>query len=248
MKVSPNLEKEFISTLRELNNKEQDAIRIFSAIYVNSYENLKRDKAESLEKSITEQIKFYGRKKDEYLLTINQMVEQYTELMERVISSYNIYFCVLLNKLQDAYNNQKIAMTNAKLSIDSDNEVKKAASEYKVNNYEIVIQECKRQLEECKMNMEKNLNEIFYSRDKGLSLGKVNILQKIINLLTGKAKVNNFVILSLNREMEELETIVNRENERIEQKTMNRVAMIEDAILQTQTIFNNMLKEYGYDE
>lgn len=243
-----NLEKEFIATLRDLNNKEQDSIRIFSAMYVNSYENLKKEKIESLEKNITEQIEFYGRKKDEFLAQCNQIIEKYSNEIDMIINQYNTWFCAIISKLQDSYNNQKISMTNTKLSIDSKNEVKKIASEYRTTNYELIIQECKSQLEECKQAMENKVNEIFYNKDKSLAIRKKNIFQKIINIFTGKSKVNNFVINSLNVEINKLEDTVNSECKNIENNTINKIAIIEDAILQTQTIFKNMLKEYGYNE
>lgn len=242
------LEEEFISNLRELNHKEQDAIRIFSAMYVNSYEKLKNDKVESFDRSIAEQIKFYGREKDEYLSSIKLIVDRYSEQIDKIINQYNTWLCAILNKLQDTYNNQKIAMTNIRFSIKVNDEVKKMASENKVNNCEIIIQECKSQLEECKLNMENKLNEIFFSRENGLCLKKVNIFQKIINIFTGKSRINNFVISSLNREMSQLENDVNEWCEKIENKVINKIAIIEDAIIQSQTIFNNMLEEYKYEQ
>lgn len=243
-----NLEKEFMTNLRELTDNEQDATKVFSAMYINSYEKIKSEKLESLNKSIIGQIEFYGRKKNEYSSDMEIISNKYSEAIDKIIGEYNTWFCAILNKLQEAYNNQKIAMTNVKLSIDLNNEVKKAASEYKINNYEIVEQECKSQLKECKEKMENKLNEIFYSRDKSLSTGKNNIFQKIINIFSGKSKVNNFVINSLNKELDELNKKVDNECERINTETINKIAVIEDAILQTQTIFKNMLKEYGYYE
>ena len=243
-----NLEKELMTNLRELTDNEQDSIKVFSSMHVSSYEKIKNEKIESLNKRIIGQIEFYGRKKNEFLSDIEILTNKYSEAIDKIIGEYNTWFCAVLNKLQESYNNQKIAMTNTKLSIDSNNEVKKAASEYKINNYEIVIQECKSQLKDCKENLENKLNEMFYSRDKSLSIRKNNIFQKIMNIFCGKSKVNNFVINSLNKELDELNKKVDNECERINAETINKIAIIEDAIFQTQTIFKNMLKEYGYYE
>ena len=69
MSIGVDLEKELLTNMQDLTTAEQDAIRIFSAMYVNSYENIKLTKIQSLENSIAEQIKFYGKKKDNEIFT-----------------------------------------------------------------------------------------------------------------------------------------------------------------------------------
>lgn len=243
-----NLDNKFMISLRELSDNEQDAIKVFSALYINSYNNIKNAKLESLNKSIVEQIEFYGRKKDKYSSEIDTITTKYSNAIDKIINEYNTWYCAVLGKLQDSYNNQIIAISNSKLSIDAKNEVKKEASKFKMNNYEIVIQECKGQLKSCNETMENKLNEMFFDRNQSLSLNKTSIFQKFIYLFSGKSKINNFVINSLNKEMDELNNVVDSECKKINNETINNVAIIEDAILQTQTIFNNMLKEYGYYE
>lgn len=243
-----NLDNEFMISLRELSDNEQNAIKVFSAIYINSCNKIKNKKLESLNNSIGGQIEFYGRKKNEYSSEIQTISDKYSNAIDKIIGEYNTWYCAVLGKLQDSYSNQIIAISNSKLSIDANNEVKKQASEFKMNNYEIVIQECKEQLKSCNKIMESKLNELFFDRDQSLTLEKSSVFQKIINIFSGKSKVKNFVINSLNKEMEELNKVVDNECGKINTETINNVAIIEDAILQTQTIFNNMLKEYGYYE
>lgn len=242
MNIEIDLEKELMTYLKELTENEQKSIRVFSAMYVNSYEKLKKGKLDSLNKSITEQIQFYGRKKEQYTEKISEIVEKYSNLIDEIIRQYNIWFCTIIAKLQENQNNQKIAIVNEKISISSDDEIKRIASEQKNNNYEIIIEECKKQAKECKTIMENKLNEFFYNKDNGLSLGKTNIFQKIINIFTGKSKVENFVIKSLELEINELSERINNEVQKINNETINNIAIIEDAIMQTQNVFSRMIK------
>ena len=243
MNIEADLEKELMTYLKELTDNEQNSIRVFSAMYMNSYEKIKNEKIKSLDKSMTEQIKFYGGKKDHYLTKINEITEKYSNLIDEIINSYNTWFCAIISNLQKNQNNQKIAIVNEKISIGSEDEKKRIASEYKVNNYEIIIQECKKQAKDCKNNMENKLNGIFYNKDNGLSLGKVNFLQKIINIFTSKSKIEKFVIKSQEFEIEKLSEKINNEVQEIGKETINQIAIIEDAIMQTQNIFSNMLAE-----
>ena len=172
------LEEELMNNLRELTNDEQDQIKVFSAMYLKSNENIKKEKVESLEKSIIGQIEFYGRKKSNYSESIEQICNKYAVSIDKIIEQYDIWYCAILDKIQESYNNQKITITNTKISIDTENELNYVASDNKVTNYEIVIQECKKQLRECKSGMESKLNDLFFSRDKSLAVRKANIFQK----------------------------------------------------------------------
>lgn len=242
-----NLEKDLMNNLRELNNIEQNELKIFSAMFISTCKKIKSNKVMLLDDAIINQIKFYGKRKELYSKDIDLIERKYIELMDQIIDLYITWYCAIVNKLQDSYNNQKISITNCKIAIDSQNEVKMAAAEYKIDNYETVIQECKRQLSECKEGMEQRVNQIFYDKGNSLSVKKNNIIQKILNIFIGKNKVKEFVIEPLNIELKQIEESVNRECENIEQETINNIAMIEDGIIQTKNIFTNMVKEYGYN-
>ena len=237
------LEEELMNNLTELTNDEQVQLKVFSVTYLKLNEKIKKEKVDSLEKSIVEQIEFYGRNKKDYSESIEQICNKYAFSIDKIIEQYNTWICAILDKLQETYNNQKVSITNAKISLDTGNELNYVASQNKINNYEIVIQECKKQLRECKSSMENKLNDLFFSRGKSLIVKKPKIYQKIINIFSGKAKVNNFVISSLSKEMNELEKTVDKECINLNEDIINHVAVIEDAIMQTQEIFDNIVKE-----
>ncbi len=242
MSIGVDLEKDLLINMRELSAAEQDEIRIFSAIYINQYEKIKADKIQALENSISEQIKFYGKKKENYEIDIKQILENYAKNMDVIIGQYNQYFCAILKDLQDIQNNQKIAFANEKICIRSKDEGRRVAVEQKIINYEIVIEECKRQLEICKLQLKDKLEEIFSTKDKQLSKGKTNVFHKFGNLFSGKSKVENFVIKTSYKEMEDLLVRVVEDVKKIEEEMIKNIAIIKDAITQTQTSFNEMIE------
>lgn len=95
--------------------------------------------------------------------------------------------------------------------------------------------------------MEVEVNQIFYNTENSLIVKKANIFQKFINLFTGGSKVKNFVLNSSNAELQKIERNSTITNNKIYDITIDNIALIEDGIIQTKNIFDNMLKEYGYN-
>lgn len=249
MNTKVNLENELVNNLQELTTAEQDELRVVSSVYIDEYEKLKAEKIKSFENSLYEQIKFYGKNPDLYEKQIDSFLKKYESMLDLLIKEYNTRFIAVNNELQDTQNNQKIAIVNIKFSITFKDEIKRKASESKKDNYEIVMQECIRQLSSCKDEMICKVNEIFYNKDKQLSTGKVGIFEKIKNIFLGKQKVENFVIQPVGIELVRLEDTINNELATINEETVMNIAVIKDARMQTQKIFNNMLKGQGeYEE
>ena len=238
-----NLEKELVANLNELTGSEQDAIKVFSALYINSCKNMKNEKMALLDENLTQEIEFYGRKREKYLEEIYQMLAQYAELLDVVIRQYDTWVCAVIMDLQKAYNQQKIAIVDVKRSIGLQNEMRRKAAEQKISHYEIVIGECKRQLQECKKNMEKKIGKLFCDQGKQLSVVNTSILQKVINLFIGKSKIEQFVIKTQQLELEELSVRVKQACEEINQETIDQIAMIKDVMQQVQDVFERAIKE-----
>ena len=240
------LEQDLITNLKELTNLEQNEIKVQSALFMNYCTNLKKAKLEALEENITNQILFYGKKVEKYRKQINLILTDYENMIDQIQNLYTSRLIAIIQKLQGLYDNQKISITNCKIAIDCKDVVKLAASEYKVDNYETLIRECKNQILECINNMEIDISQIFYNQNTAISIKKANLFQKIINLFLGKNKVGNFVLNPLNLEIEQIGSNLPNETTRIEADTLNNIAVLEDGILQTKTIFKDMLEEYGY--
>lgn len=243
VQMGVNLEKELIANLNELTGSEQDAIKVFSALYINSCQNLKNEKMVLFDENLTQEIEFYGRKREKYLEEIHQMLAQYAELLDSLVRQYDTWVCAVIMNLQKAYNQQKIAIADVKMSIDLQKETRRKASEQKISHYEIVIGECKRQLQDCKVNMEKKIGELFFDQGKQINVVNTSILQKVINLFIGKSKVEQFVIKRKQLELENLSMRVKQVCEEIQQETIAQVATIEDVMQQVQDVFKRAIKE-----
>ena len=237
------LEKELVSEMTELTDSEEKEIKVISSIYINEYQELKNQKIDSFSRSIKQQIAFYGRDPYEYIKQIDKLTEKYSKLVDLMIKEYNTRYIAINNELQDTQSNQKIAIVNIKFGIRLKDDKKIKASQNKKENYEIILGECSRQLEGCKDEMVKKVNEIFYNKDKQLSINKFNIFERIKNIFTGKSKVENFLLQSLEVELEQLEDSVSNELKNVSKQTIFNLAIIKDARIQTQKIFNEMLKE-----
>ena len=234
--------EELMSNLKKLNDSEQDQIKVLSAIFINETENLKNDKLESLKNSLIEQINFYGRNAEKYIYNIEKFEEDYSNLIDLIINEYNTRFISILNELQNTQCNQKIAITNMKLSLDSNNKIRFLASENKKANFEIIIQECYSQIDNCINEVLNKIDEIFYNKDRQLLNLKDNIINKFINIFIGKKKIEKFVIESTSIEMNNLESTVNSSLKRINEETIDIVAEIKELEIQTQNIFNKMVE------
>lgn len=245
MNAKVDLENELLNNLQELTNAEQDELRVVSSVYMDQYERLKAQKIKSFQNSLYEQIKFYGKNPDLYEKQINQFLQKYENMLDLLIKEYNTRFIAVNNELQDTQNNQKIAIVNIKFSITLKDEIKRKASESKKDNYEIVMQECVKQLSSCKDEMVGKINEIFLNKDKQLSIGKQSIWEKVKNRFLGKQKIESFVIQPVEVELIRLEDTIHNELTNINEETIMNIAVIKDARMQTQKIFNNMLKGQG---
>ena len=94
-----SLEKDFILALKELNTIEQDQIKIYSALFTNSCKNLKDKKMNSLSENIYGQIKFYGKNPNKYTKKINNIMSEYSNLMEQILNLYITKFITIINEL-----------------------------------------------------------------------------------------------------------------------------------------------------
>ena len=236
------LEKELMAEIRELADIEQIEIKLMASVFMNDLEKIKIDKSQSLKNSLEQQIVFYGRKPSEYNNEISAFIIQYEEQIEKIVKEYHTCYIAIINELQDSQCNQKIAIANMKISSDIGSSVKVEATLAKKSNYEIIIQECFRQLTECNQNAINKLNELFPSKDNQLIVSKLNIVQKIMNIFTGKNKVKQFVIDTTKEELNKLQAKVDLQVPIINDETIHNIAIIKDAEIQTQNIFKQMLK------
>lgn len=245
MDTKANLENELVSEVSELSNVEEKETKIKSSIYINDYEELREQKITSFKNSINDQISFYcGKNSYRYVKQVDRLTEKYEKLVNSLIREYNTRYIAVNNELQDTQSNQKITIVNIKFGIRHNDNIKIEASQNKKENYEIILEECSRQLDACRDEMVKKVNEIFYNKENQLAINKFNIIERIKNFFTGNAKVEKFLLKPLEVELEQLEKSVSTELEDVSKQTIYNLAIIKDARINTQKIYNEMLKEH----
>lgn len=231
------LQGELMIKLCELADIEQNELKIAIALYISQYEKWREAKLADFQKSIEQQILFYGKIKDEQAIKIKELVQKYNELIEKVIVEYNTRFIAIMNEINDTQANHKISMTNMKLSMDFNSDKRKEATKVKKSNYEIVLQECFRQLAECPGELMNKLNQIFRGTSNQLMLKNLSFFEKIRYVFSKKR-----VFQKTMKELETLEEQVTEELKLVNQDTIQNIAIIKDAQIQTQDVFNRMLE------
>lgn len=231
------LQGELMIKLCELADIEQNELKIAIALYISQYEKWREEKLADFQKSIEQQILFHGKIKDEQTIRIKELVQKYNELIEKVIVEYNTRFIAIMNEINDTQANHKISMTNMKLSMDFNSDKRKEATRVKKSNYEIVLQECFRQLAECPGELMNQLNQIFRGQSNQLMLKKESFLEKIAYVFSKKR-----IFQKVMKELETLEGRVTEELKLVNQDTIQNIAIIKDAQIQTQDVFNRMLE------
>lgn len=236
------LQGELMIKLCELADIEQNEMKIAIALYIGQYERCRAEKLADFQKSIEQQILFYGKIKDEQTIRIQELVQKYNQLIEKVIIEYNTRFIAIMNEINDTQANHKISMTNMKLSMEFNNEVKKEATKAKKSNYEIVLQECFRQLSDCPVELMEKLNQVFYAKSNQLIVRKQTVFEKIKKILYTKSKIEKKVFKKTEIELANLEKKIAEELGNINHDTIQNIAIIKDAQIQTQDVFNRMLE------
>lgn len=257
--MEKNVEKKLIDKLKELNEVEQNKAKIITTIFVKSTQEIKEQKINSLENSILNQAKFYNQNIDNYNEIYTEILEKYTKQLSQIINIYSELFINIQMELQEAECNQKIAITNLKKSIDmkekiSNEDSKELIEEYnkkidaciqKKINYDIIIENCEKELEQCSTIMLEKINMLFGDKSSQISLenesGFKKFINKVVNKFVGATKFNTYVIEPTNLEVETIHKKLGRLSIDIKNNTINFVAKIKQAKDETNKIFKNMI-------
>lgn len=248
-----------IDKLTELNELEINKTKVLTAIFMKLTKDIMNKKVQSLESNLEEQAKYYDQNWDNYIDTYNQILEKYQKQLSQIIEKYNALFINIQLELQEAECNQKIAITNLKKSFDIKQEITDKAKnevvdEYKRKidacfqkkiNYDVIIEECEKELNSCAHNMEKLINNLFSDKTSQVSLKEEGVFKKIVNKIvnkfTGATKFNTYVIEPMNIELEIMDSKLPDITENIKNETINFVAKIRQAKEETNLIFENMI-------
>lgn len=156
-----------------------------------------------------QQSKFYNQKSEKYEYEIEKNINKYKEQLEKLINVYDNLYVNIFKIMQNAMNNQKIAIANIvtlterlQKEKNTDEEIQKMqntilACAQKKFNYAVIIDECKARIKWCIENVQADINEVFINNIYQLQIYEDNIFTKIkriiFNKISGKSKFKRFL-------------------------------------------------------
>ena len=245
--------------LTQLHELEQKKAQILAAIFTKTTKEIMDKKVQSLQVNFEEQAKFYGQNLERYEDIFDQILLKYKKQLSPIIDKYNGFYINMQLELQEAECNQKIAITNLKKSFDIKQELShKAGSEIiaeynrkivacmqKKENYDVIIEECEKEIEECSKNMQDKIDDLFSDKLSQVSIkGKSSFgkfISKIKNKLTGARKFNRYVVEPICVELEIMDNKLPDIIDNIKQDTVQFVAKMKQAKDETNQIFENTI-------
>lgn len=249
---------QWIEKLSELNDLEITKSKLLTAIFMKTVQRVMDRKMQALEANFEEQAEFYGQDLSDYQEIYDEIRAKYEEQLTQIINQYNQLFMNMQLELQEAECNQKIAITNFKKSSDIKTEAKgvskkQLVKEYqkkmlaclqKKDNYDVIIEECEKELTQCASQAERKLNSLFGDKGSQISLKEegmfAKFLNKIKNIFTGKTKFHTYCIEPIHVELEMRENKLPDVMKSIYQEMIYFVAKMRQAKEETNAIFENM--------
>lgn len=214
--------------IKKLDNVEKEIAMLELAIYQKNIERLTEQKLKEMRDFFEQQSKNYNQKITNYQKEIDKNIEKYKEQIDKLINTYDNLYLNVFKIMQDAINNQKIAMANIATLAErlNNKEILKEESQKIYNNmiacaqkkldYSVIVDECKERIKWCIENVERDINEIFSNDINQLQIYKENIIIKIrriiFNKISGKSKYKK---LLKNYEREYIKNVKNKNNKKI---------------------------------
>lgn len=195
--------------MQNLENVENEISMLQLAIYQKNIEKVKECKMNEIREFFEQQSKFYNQKSEKYEYEIEKNANKYKEELEKLINVYDNLYVNIFKIMQNAMNNQKIAIANIvtlterlQKEKNTDEEIQKMqntilACAQKKLNYAVIIDECKARIKWCIENVQADINEVFVNKIYQLQIYEDNIFTKIkriiFNKISGKNKFKRFL-------------------------------------------------------
>lgn len=195
--------------MQNLENVENEISMLQLAIYQKKIEKLKECKINEIREFFEQQSKFYNQNSEKYEYEIEKNINNYKEQLEKLINVYDNLYVNIFKIMQNAINNQKIAIANIvtlterlQKEKNTDEEIQKMqntmiACAQKKLNYAVIIDECKARIKWCIENVQVDINEVFINNIYQLQIYENNIFTKIkriiFNKISGKSKFKRFL-------------------------------------------------------
>lgn len=214
--------------IKNLDNIEKEIAMVELAIYQKNIERLTEQKLNEMRDFFEQQSKNYSQKITKYQTEIDKNIQRYKEQIDKLINTYDNLYISIFKIMQDAINNQKVAMANiVTLEEKLNNKENSKEESNKIYNnmiacaqkkldYSVIIDECKERIKWCIENVQKDIKEIFSNDVNQLQIYKENIIIKIrrmfFNKISGKSKYKK---LLKNYEREYIKNVKNKNNKKI---------------------------------
>lgn len=195
--------------MQNLENVENEISMLQLAIYQKNIEKLKECKLNEIREFFEQQLRFYNQKSEKYEVEIEKNINKYKEQLEKLIYVYDNLYINIFKIMQNAMNNQKIAIANIvtlteklKEKTHNDEEIQEIknmimACAQKKLDYAVMIEECKARMEWCIENVQTDINEVFINNIYQLQIYEDNVFTKIkriiFNKISGKSKFKRFL-------------------------------------------------------
>ena len=195
--------------MQNLENVENEISMLQLAIYQKNIEKLKDCKMNEIREFFEQQSRFYNQKSEKYEYEIEKNINKYKEQLEKLINAYDNVYVNVFRIMQNAVDNQKIALANIvtlteklqkeKLTNEETQKIKNTiiACAQKKLNYAVIIEECRARIKWCIENVQADINEVFINNIYQLQIYEDNIFTKIkriiFNRISGKSKFKRFL-------------------------------------------------------
>ena len=185
----------FMEALRKLNEIESSRIILSLAIYDKKIKEIKKRKLDNIRNSLESKIYNLPKKvKEEKLIQIDEIMKEYEDVIDDIISAYNTQTLKIQKYLQESEVAQKYTISeiiklykdlksnNENLTDDQKREIiKKVQTKL---NYDVIIDECEARIELCIDNAVNTLEDNFKEITNEITIvQKDNFISKFLKFI-----------------------------------------------------------------
>lgn len=185
----------FMEALRKLNEIESSRIILSLAIYDKKIKEIKKRKLDNIRNSLESKIYNLPKKvKEEKLIQIGEIMKEYEDVIDDIISAYNTQTLKIQKYLQESEVAQKYTISeiiklykdlksnNENLTDDQKREIiKKVQTKL---NYDVIIDECEARIELCIDNAVNTLEDNFKETTNEITIvQKDNFISKFLKFI-----------------------------------------------------------------
>lgn len=185
----------FMEALRKLNEIESSRIILSLAIYDKKIKEIKKRKLDNIRNSLESKIYNLPKKvKEEKLIQIDEIMKEYEDVIDDIISAYNTQTLKIQKYLQESEVAQKYTISeiiklykdlksnNKNLTDDQKREIiKKVQTKL---NYDVIIDECEARIELCIDNAVNTLEDNFKETTNEITIvQKDNFISKFLKFI-----------------------------------------------------------------